>query len=217
MPLLISISDPTRPLVLTVPDHGSVMREISFSEVDFPLPLGPMMPTASPSATSKETSASAQMFSTGPPPPDFTPERSSAEVNRPESVPFVVMPLRRSPSLNRFHTCSTWTTGAPLDDIGEAPVDALVPPVGHDERDRAPEAGDREGRPLRPLAEHEDAAEPVHHRHEGVQVGVQGGERRRERLLRLRERIRDPRRIEEHLRHHRRRLADAPEGPLRSR
>src|SRR3954471_9160081 len=165
MPRCICSGDPTRPLVFTVPDHGSVMREISFSDVDFPLPFGPMMPTASPSATSKETSASAQMFSTGSPPPDFTPERSSADVTRPESVPFVVMPLRRSPSLKRFQTCSSRTT-APLDDIGEAPVDPLVPPVRHDEGDGAPDAGEGERRPLRPLAEHQDAPETVHHRHE---------------------------------------------------
>src|SRR5205085_2072269 len=160
MPLLISISEPTRPVVVTFPDQGSVMREISLREVDFPLPFGPMMPTASPSWTSKETSASAQMFATGSPPPDFRPERSSAVVTLPESVPLVVIPLRRSPSLNRFQTCSSRTTGAPSDDIGEAPVDALVPPVGDDERDGAPEPGERERRPLRPLSEDEDPAEP---------------------------------------------------------
>ena len=79
MPLLISISEPMRPLVRTSPAHGSVIREISFSAVDLPLPLGPMMPTASPSRTVKLTSASAQMFAIEPPPsPPCSPLRSMA-------------------------------------------------------------------------------------------------------------------------------------------
>ena len=54
----------TRPLMVTRPAVGSVMRERIFSSVDLPAPLRPMMPTTSPRLTSKETSFSAQNSST---------------------------------------------------------------------------------------------------------------------------------------------------------
>jgi len=60
-PAFSSMSAPTRPFVHTCPDHGVDTRDASRSDVDLPLPFGPMIPSASPSCTSNVTSASAQM------------------------------------------------------------------------------------------------------------------------------------------------------------
>src|SRR6185436_10089695 len=50
----------TRPSRSMCPRVGGVIRERIFSSVLFPAPLGPMMPTTSPTCTSKLTSCSAQ-------------------------------------------------------------------------------------------------------------------------------------------------------------
>src|SRR2546423_3170404 len=174
MPDLISISDPMRPCVRIVPAQGSVIREISFSIVDLPLPFGPTIPTASPSRTANETSASAQMLEIAPPPsPPLRPERSMAAVSCPANVRFFVTPLRRSPSLNRFHTCSTSTMGRPAsDDIGERPVDPLVPPVGETHRDERDDGRGADGPPRGPFAVRHRAPEPIHQRRERVEVRI---------------------------------------------
>ena len=52
---------PTRPRISARPSVGVVMRVSSFSKVDFPAPLRPMIPTTWPVGTSNETSRSAQM------------------------------------------------------------------------------------------------------------------------------------------------------------
>ncbi len=65
-PTPTSSSAPIRPNMCTSPRVGSVMRESTLSRVDFPAPLRPMIPTMSPSATSKLTSRSAENVSTVP-------------------------------------------------------------------------------------------------------------------------------------------------------
>ena len=52
---------PTRPRISARPSVGVVMRVNSFSKVDFPAPLRPMIPTTWPVGTSNEMSRSAQM------------------------------------------------------------------------------------------------------------------------------------------------------------
>ena len=53
----------TRPYTFASPDVGSVMRERIFNNVDLPAPFLPMIPSTSPSFTSKEISRRAQMTS----------------------------------------------------------------------------------------------------------------------------------------------------------
>ena len=57
----------TRPLILTRPSLGSVIRDSIFRSVDFPAPLRPMTPTTSPRKTSKDRSLSAQNSSISSP------------------------------------------------------------------------------------------------------------------------------------------------------
>ena len=56
-----------RPLILTSPVVGAVMREMIFSNVDFPAPLAPTIAMVSPCLRSKEMSFRAQKspFSSG--------------------------------------------------------------------------------------------------------------------------------------------------------
>src|SRR3990172_4762175 len=167
IPLRISISEPTRPRVPTEPDQGSVIREISLSVVDFPLPFGPMMPTASPSCTWSETSASAQMLPTrSSSGVRLRPARSRASPTSVASRRSRVTRGRFSPSRYRFHTCSSLTTGDPLDDIGERPIDPLVPPVREEEPHGSDDGGAHQRPPLGPLAVGENAPETVHDRRE---------------------------------------------------
>ena len=56
----ISSSDPTRPCNSAIPSVGSVIRERILSNVLLPAPFGPITPTISPRATSKDTSSRAQ-------------------------------------------------------------------------------------------------------------------------------------------------------------
>ena len=53
----------TRPRNSATPSVGSVIRESTFNNVDFPAPLRPTMPSTSPRFTSKLTSRSAQIVS----------------------------------------------------------------------------------------------------------------------------------------------------------
>ncbi len=53
----------TRPLRSTCPALGAVAPASSFSNVDLPAPLSPMMPSDPPLATSRDTSRSAQNVS----------------------------------------------------------------------------------------------------------------------------------------------------------
>ncbi len=62
-PVPTSSSEPIRPVTSTKPVVGSVICESTFSRVDLPAPLRPMMPTTSPAATSNDTSSSAQSVS----------------------------------------------------------------------------------------------------------------------------------------------------------
>ena len=55
-----SSSEPIRPLAAIRPEVGLKMPETSFKRVVLPEPLRPTRPSASPGATSKETSRSAQ-------------------------------------------------------------------------------------------------------------------------------------------------------------
>ncbi|MEI3003858.1 MAG: hypothetical protein V8T87_04460 [Victivallales bacterium] len=48
-----------RPCIVILPFVGSVIRQRSFSSVDLPAPLRPMMPIRSPCSTSNETSSNA--------------------------------------------------------------------------------------------------------------------------------------------------------------
>ena len=47
-PVPTSSMEATRPRMRISPSEGAVMRESSFSKVDLPAPLRPMMPRASP-------------------------------------------------------------------------------------------------------------------------------------------------------------------------
>ena len=59
-PVPTSSSDPVRPSITARPSDGSVIRVRIFSNVDFPAPLCPTMPTVSPGCTSNDTFRSAQ-------------------------------------------------------------------------------------------------------------------------------------------------------------
>ena len=83
-PVPTSSSEPTRPRTRTWPSVGGVIRERILSRVDLPAPLRPMMPTTSPSATSKDTLRSAQKVpgAFGVPPRPRTFDASSSPSSR---------------------------------------------------------------------------------------------------------------------------------------
>src|SRR6266540_4974259 len=180
IPARISMRAPILPRTRTLPDQGSVTREMIFSVVDLPLPFGPMIPTASDSRTVNDTSARAQMLARceGPRPSEgaFSPARSMASENRPVALRLEARATRRrSPRRKRFHTCSSeiitrsrpgapaviglWTSASPSDDIGEGGVEPLEHAVGDDDEDQAHAGGDPERPPLRPGVVQEDAPE----------------------------------------------------------
>src|SRR3989442_8315044 len=134
IPLRISMSEAIRPVVETRPAHGCVIREMSLRVVDFPPPFAPITPTASPSLTENDTSASAHTYDSAAP-PRFS--LSKVRDTSPASVRLWLTCFLRPPSRYRFHTWDSSTTGGPSDDIGEPGVETLVQPVAADGGDRS--------------------------------------------------------------------------------
>src|SRR4051794_4517046 len=186
IPAVTSISAPTLPLVVTVPECGNMRPETILSSVDLPAPFAPTMPTASPGSISNEMSRSThRQLLLWARPRTLSRARPMWSRNR----------RRPRSTRKRFQTRSTLT--APLGDIGEAGFESLEqrvraeqPDARHDERDDRV-AGD--GR----LVVEDAAAHPVDDRPEGVHRDVEVSVR----LLDLVEAVDDRREEEPELEH----------------
>src|SRR5919198_4044066 len=129
---------PTRPVTSAWPRVGSVIRERTRRSVVLPAPFRPMIPSTSPSRTSKETSSSAQMCSRGVRPVRSV-RRPCTRWSRSVSIAECICPIRYC--FERPTTSMAMLVVVSSDQVGEVALDAAeVPEPAQHHRDRDAEA-----------------------------------------------------------------------------